>query len=143
LFSGGGQGALPGQLAYVASKGSIWRLTETLAEELRGQEIYVNAIAPGMVDTKMTQQMMAAGPQNIGERFFAQSQKKIAQGGDSPIEAAKLVEFLLSERSGTLSGKILSAIWDPYNSFDLNQLQQSDIYTFKRVIDSQGGTRFN
>ena len=61
-FSGGGATApLPRFTAYGVSKGALVRLTETLAEEVREYNIQINAIAPGAVDTKLQDQVLAAG----------------------------------------------------------------------------------
>ncbi len=68
LLSGGGQGALVNFSSYVASKGGIWRLTETLAKELGSHGIRVNAIAPGAVNTKFLEDILNAGPDRAGEK---------------------------------------------------------------------------
>lgn len=142
LFSGGGQGPLPNFSAYVTSKGGIWRLTETLGAELAPHKIYLNAIAPGAVNTKLLDDLLAAGPDKVGADFYQKSIAQKEQGGTSPMKSAELVQFLLSEESSGLYGKTLSAVWDPYTQFtDLEKMSKTDIYQVRRVVETDGGTR--
>jgi NAD(P)-dependent dehydrogenase (short-subunit alcohol dehydrogenase family) len=133
LFSGGGQGALPNFSSYVTSKGAIWRLTETVAAEVLENQIYVNAIAPGAVNTRFLDDLLKAGPEKVGEAFYRKALEQQKSGGVPPEKATELALYLLSEKSKGLSGKILSALWDPYPSFvDLDKITQSDLYTMRR-----------
>jgi len=142
FFSGGGQGAQARRTAYTASKGAIWRLTESLAAEVEGKGIFVNAIAPGAVNTSFLQAVLDAGPERAGRKEYEEALRQKEKGGTPPEKAAKLVAYLMAERSAGLTGKILSAVWDPYEDFqDLAAMSRSDIYTVRRVVDAAGGTR--
>jgi NAD(P)-dependent dehydrogenase (short-subunit alcohol dehydrogenase family) len=142
LFSGGGQAAMPNFSSYVTSKGGIWRLTETLGAELAPKGVFVNAIAPGAVNTKFLDEIMKAGETRVGKDFFEKSLKQKASGGESPQKAAELVMYLLSSKSKGLFGKTLSALWDPYEKFtNLENLSRSDQYCMRRVVDEAGGTK--
>jgi NAD(P)-dependent dehydrogenase (short-subunit alcohol dehydrogenase family) len=142
LFSGGGQGPLPNFSGYATSKGGVWRLTETLGAELASKNIFMNAIAPGAVNTKLLDDLLQAGPEKVGQEFYQKSLAQKEQGGTSPQKSAELVLYLLSEKSNGLYGKTLSALWDPYKDFkDLEKMSQSDIYQVRRVVESDGGTR--
>jgi NAD(P)-dependent dehydrogenase (short-subunit alcohol dehydrogenase family) len=142
LFSGGGQAAMPNFSCYVTSKGGIWRMTETLGAELATKEIYLNAIAPGAVNTKLLDDLLKAGPEKVGQDFYNKSMKQKEAGGQGSEKAADLVKYLLSEKSKGLYGKTLSAIWDQYQDFkDLEKMSHSEIYTAKRVVDLDGNTR--
>ena len=142
LFSGGGQAAMPNFSSYVTGKGGIWRLTETLGAELASKQIYVNAIAPGAVNTKLLDDLLAAGPDKVGAEVYQKSIQQKKAGGQGSEKAADLTLFLLSEKSTGLYGKTLSAVWDPYMDFkDLAKMSKSDIFTAKRVVDFDGNTR--
>lgn len=142
LYSGGGQGPLPNFSAYAASKGAISRLTETLGAELADERIYLNAIAPGAVNTQLLDELLKAGPETVGKAFYEKSIAQKEQGGTSPLRAAELTAWLLSEKSDGLYGKTLSAVWDPYQEFTrLADLSKSDIYQVRRVVDNFGNTR--
>lgn len=142
LFSGAGQDAKPRSTAYAASKGAIWRYTESLAAEVLENNIFVNAIAPGAVNTKFLTDILNAGPDKAGKAEYEAALKQKASGGASPDKAAELVEFLLSEQAIGLSGKIISAIWDPYKELtNLAAITQSDLFNVRRIVDENGGTR--
>jgi NAD(P)-dependent dehydrogenase (short-subunit alcohol dehydrogenase family) len=134
-FVGGGEGAYPNFSSYVASKGGVARLTETVAAEFASSHIDVNAIAPGAVNTKFLDDLLATGPEQAGNENYEKSIKQKESGGVSPEKAAKLCVFLASERARGLTGKILSAVWDSYESFPehLKEITSSDVYTFRRV----------
>lgn len=141
LFSGGGQGGMSNFSAYTTSKGGIWRLTETLGAELAKDGIYLNAMAPGAVNTKLLDDLIAAGPSKVGQEVYDKSLEQKRKGGQSADKAAELTLFFLSEKARGISGKTLSAAWDPYQSFNAQELMKDDIFTFKRVVDHEGGTR--
>ncbi len=143
LFSGGGQGPQARRTAYTASKGGIWRFTESLGSELKEDKIYVNAVAPGAVNTKFLEDVLTAGEEKAGKDAYSEALRQKAEGGAGTAPAAKLVAWLLSEKSAGLTGKVLSAQWDEYEKFtDLAKMSASDLFTFKRVINEQGATRW-
>src|SRR4029453_18367084 len=88
--------------------------TETLAEELRGTGIDANAVAPGALNTRLLDEILAAGPEKVGTGFYERAVKQKSEGG-SPLEkGAALCAFLLSAESDGISGRLLSAVWDPW-----------------------------
>lgn len=142
LFSGGGQGSYERYSSYVAAKGAIWRLTETLGAELAPFGVFVNAIAPGAVNTRFLDDLLNAGPERVGQQTYDRALKQKASGGTSPDKAADLVEYLFSKASTGLYGKTLSALWDDYRGLDAVAASKTDLYTMKRVVTQSGGTRF-
>lgn len=134
-FVGGGEGALPNFSGYVASKGAIARLNETLAAELKDFNIDVNAIAPGAVNTKMLDDLLAAGPGRVGQETYERFLKQKQEGGTPPQKAAELALFLASGEADGISGKIISAVWDNYSKFPLfkNDISKSDVYNLRRT----------
>jgi len=140
-FSGGGEGAFPNFTAYSASKGAIVRFTESLAEELKDFGITVNAIAPGAVNTQLLDQVLSAGPEKIGKNFYKKSLKQKSEGGVSPEKAAEIILFLASDAASSLSGKIISAVWDNQKTIleHLKEIQNSDIYNFRRIKPKDRG----
>jgi NAD(P)-dependent dehydrogenase (short-subunit alcohol dehydrogenase family) len=136
-FSGGGAGySRPNFSAYAVSKAGVVRFTEILADELREYNIQVNAVAPGMIETKMLKGILKAGPEKSG-RDFEQVQKRAKEGFDSPEVVADLVCFLASGSSDWLSGKIISAVWDPWKEWrDKGKPKDmSDLYVLRRIDD--------
>ena len=135
-FSGGGDGPLPNFSAYSASKVAIVRLTETLAEEVKAYSIDINAVAPGAVNTKILEDALAAGESQVGKERYQALLKQKEEGGVSPEKAAELCVFLASDASDGLTGKLISAIWDDYKSWDkkkIEEIMKGDLYKLRRV----------
>lgn len=140
-FSGGGEGPFPRFTAYSASKGAVIRFTESLAEELYGNKIYVNAIAPGAVNTRLLEEVLATGKEKVGEKFYKASLAQKKKGGVSPKKAVELIKFLISSESRDLSGKVISAVWDDWKESPkhLKTIMHSDIYNFRRIKPADRG----
>ena len=141
LSGGGASGPLPRMSAYAASKGAIVHFTETLAHELKGSGIDVNALAPGPLNTRLLDQILAAGPQKVGADFHAKSLKQKKDGG-APLEAgAGLCAFLLSAASDGITGRLISAQWDPWKTLSSRrrELEAGDVYTLRRIVPKDRG----
>jgi len=141
LSGGGATAPLPRLSAYAASKAAVVRFTETLAEELRGSHIDVNAIAPGALNTRLLDEVIAAGPEKVGTAFYQRSLKQKADGGAPLEKGAALCAFLLSSESDGISGRLLSAVWDPWSDLPGRraELEESDIYTLRRIVPKDRG----
>jgi NAD(P)-dependent dehydrogenase (short-subunit alcohol dehydrogenase family) len=136
LSGGGATAPLPRLSAYAASKAAVVRFTETLAEELRGTHIDVNAIAPGALNTRLLDEVIAAGPDKVGKAFYDRAMKQKADGGAPLAKGAALCTFLLSSESDGIAGRLLSAVWDPWSELPARraELEGSDIYTLRRIV---------
>lgn len=142
LLSGGGATKpLPYLSAYAASKAAVVRFGETLAEEVRGLNIDVNAVAPGALNTRLLDELLEAGPEKVGRALYEQSLKQKQQGGTPLERGASLCVFLASAASDGITGKLISAVWDPWERFSehLDDLRGSDIYTLRRIIPQERG----
>jgi 3-oxoacyl-[acyl-carrier protein] reductase len=141
LSGGGATAPLPRISAYAASKVAIVRLTETLAEELRDAHIDVNAIAPGALNTRMLDEVLAAGPEKVGQSFYERALKQRDEGGAPLEKGAALAVFLASAVSDGITGRLLSAVWDDWASLPekREQLAHSDIYTLRRIVPEDRG----
>lgn len=140
-FSGGGDGPFPNFTAYSASKGAILRFTESLAAELKEHHIFVNAIAPGAVNTSLLSQVLSAGPKKVGKEFYKRSLIQEKDGGISPKKAAELVLFLAGANSTSLTGKFLSAVHDHQEKYikHLKKIITTDIYNLRRIKPKDRG----
>jgi 3-oxoacyl-[acyl-carrier protein] reductase len=136
LSGGGATNPLPRISAYAASKAAVIRFIETLAEEVRDYSIDVNAIAPGPLNTRMLDEILKAGPEKVGKVFYDRSIQQKETGGASLDKGADLAVFLASARSDGISGKLISAVWDPWKSLPdrLDDLRSTDIYTLRRIM---------
>lgn len=135
-FSGGGATQpRPCFSAYAAAKAGVVRLVETLAAEWQDLAIDINAVAPGAINTRLTEEIVALGPDRAGAKEYESAQQQRDAGGASTERMFGLIDFLLSERSNGLSGKLISAQWDPWEKFPdyLDALAQSDVYNLRRI----------
>lgn len=134
LSGGGATSPRSNFSAYACSKSAIVRFTETLAMEVKDYGIDVNAIAPGIVNTRMMEEIINAGD-SAGQEEVAIAVKVRREGGSPPELAAELAVFLASINSDGLSGKLISAVWDKWKEFNKNidEINASAIYTIRRV----------
>lgn len=88
-----------GQVNYSAAKGALHAATKSLALEVASRGITVNAVAPGIIDTAMTQGSFSAD--DIARRV------PMKRAGKAE-EVADLVGFLASERAAYISGQVIS-----------------------------------
>ena len=141
LSGGGATNPLPRISAYAASKAAVVRFAETLAEEVRDFGIDVNSIAPGALNTRMLEEVLAAGPEKVGSAFFDRSMKQKQSGGAGLEPGASLAVFLASEASNGITGRLISALWDNWESWPehLAELAPSDMYTLRRISGRDRG----
>ncbi len=141
LSGGGATNPLPRISAYAASKAAVVRFTETLSLEVAEHGIDVNSVAPGALMTRMMEQLIAAGPGKVGAAFYDRM-TKIAEDGGTPLEkGAALCVYLGSAASDGITGRLISAQWDPWQRLHEHKadLAGSDIYTLRRVVPADRG----
>jgi NAD(P)-dependent dehydrogenase (short-subunit alcohol dehydrogenase family) len=139
LSGGGATKPLPFISAYAASKAGIVRFGETLAEEVRGA-IDVNMVAPGALNTRLLDEVLAAGAAVVGEAFHAAARKQAEAGGTPLHVGAELCVFLASSAADGITGKLISAPWDPWPRFAAEKERlNGDVYTLRRIVPEERG----
>jgi NAD(P)-dependent dehydrogenase (short-subunit alcohol dehydrogenase family) len=128
LSGGGATGPRPNFSAYATAKAGLVRFTETLARELDGSGVDVNAIAPGALNTRMRDDVLAAGPERAGAEYHEARER-----GETSFEpATRLAVFLASAASDGISGRLLAALWDDWAA--LKPPLDPDVYTLRRIL---------
>jgi short-subunit dehydrogenase len=113
VMGGGGLGAAQvdgGVSAYSCAKAALYRLVEVVHAEVNGRGIDINCVLPGLVDTGIVDQALAAGPA-LGA-IYETSLKARSGGGTSPDVAAEVIVRLLDDACSGVSGRLISARWD-------------------------------
>lgn len=90
-----------GQCNYAASKAGVIALTKSVAKELASRNIRANAVAPGFIQTKMTEKL----PEEIRAKMLENI--PLARFGD-PADVANVVLFLASDASAYVTGQVIS-----------------------------------
>ena len=98
IASTSGQTGLPGQVNYSAAKAGLIGATKALAKEVGKRNILVNAVAPGLIATKMTENLPL-------ENFLPHI--PLGRIG-TPSDVANCVSFLCSKRSNYITGQVLA-----------------------------------
>ncbi|HTX67077.1 MAG TPA: SDR family oxidoreductase [Opitutaceae bacterium] len=144
-FSGGGASkARPNFSAYGAAKTAVVRLVETIAAEARAESLDINAVAPGAINTRMTDEVLRLGPAVVGEAEYQAARRPAARSAEALQKALGLVDWLLAPASDGISGRLLAATWDPWSSLEARRdaLAPSDVYTLRRIVPEDRGLKF-
>ena len=141
LSGGGATSPMPRISAYAASKAAIVRFAESLALEVGDFGIDVNALAPGALNTKMLDLVLSAGPAGVGQAYYDRMVKTKAEGGTPLVTGAALAVFLGSAESDGITGRLLSAVWDPWAKLQTHraELAATDVFTLRRIIPKDRG----
>ena len=133
-FSGGGStGPRVNFSAYGIAKTAIVRFTETIANELKKHDVFVNAVAPGAINTRMVEEILSCGDRAGDE--LSDAIKRKSKGGDDPRHICELIIYLASNDSHGITGKLISAIWDPWQNSEFQDLLRTDadVATLRRI----------
>jgi short-subunit dehydrogenase len=141
LFSGGGATtARPLFLPYSLSKTALVRFVENFSSEHLSSEIAINAIAPGVLPSKMQLEIMQSSITR-DTRDWELASNSLSSNERTHLNLLSLCSFLMSNRSDGISGKIISAEWDDWQSWPahIEELSQSDLYTLRRITGRDRG----
>ena len=135
MFSGGGvSGQRQNFSPYVLSKIALVKLVEILALEFNNKNIRINAISPGIINSKMTRLILKEN-KNVGFKELKKIKKEIVKSKKSLEKIYNLINLLSKKKGKQISGKIISSRWDRFdkwNSKDIKRLISYDLFTLRR-----------
>ncbi len=136
MSGGGATKPLPQLSSYAAAKAGVVRFTETLAVELKDFHIDVNAVAPGILFTKLVGDFLDVGQETLGKAYFDEVAKQKKDAQPSFDIATSLCVYLASKESDGITGRLISAVWDPWEDLQKFRadLDATDIYTLRRIV---------
>ena len=145
-FSGGGATkARENFSAYGSAKTAIVRLVENCAAEWTGKAVDINAIAPGAIPTRLTDEVIALGPEIAGKAEYEGALRLKEKGGHALERTRDLVRWLLSSASDRVSGRLIAAVWDPWEKLSAHvpMLASSDIFMLRRILPEERGAKWD
>jgi NAD(P)-dependent dehydrogenase (short-subunit alcohol dehydrogenase family) len=129
VSSGVGFAAIPMLSAYVVSKTALYRLSENLAAETRGQGVMVFAIDPGLVRTAISESALSCGEPSIQQWF---TDAFASQEDVSAESAAALVAYLASGAADVLSGRNIDVSDDVAQMVArAKEIEEHDLYVLR------------
>jgi NAD(P)-dependent dehydrogenase (short-subunit alcohol dehydrogenase family) len=141
VFSGGGASTpFPRYTAYACSKVGVVRFVESVALEMDGDGVAINAIAPGFVATRMHQQTLAAG-EAAGCEYLERTKADLEGGGVPPELGAEAACFFISDATAGITGRFVAAPWDDWRNWPPRraQIAGSELFTLRRIIPRDRG----
>ncbi len=130
LFAGGGASTpYPNLTAYACSKVAVVRFAESVAQEMQPFGIEINALAPGLVATRMIEQTKKAG--------YGSPNVPVVE----PEVAARAAAFLISEAANGITGKFVAPNYDDYARWPdhIADLRATDAFTLRRIVPKDRG----
>lgn len=120
--------------AYASGKAGLVRFVETFAEELIETRIRINAIAPGVLPSRMMHEILS-DPGKSGQTEVELAGIRLQDNLWDKGKVLSLCDFLISDKSTEISGKLISANWDNWVEWPkhMNELKHSDLYTLRRI----------
>jgi 3-oxoacyl-[acyl-carrier protein] reductase len=130
LTGAGAEGPRPNFSAYSACQSALARFAETVAEEVRDSNVQVNCMHPGATYTSLTDDILRA-QELAGWKEIQDATHLRANGGTPPEKQVQLAQFLCSERSNHISGKLIS-VHDDWKKLEHNNAH-TELYTLRRL----------
>ena len=137
LSGGGATKPMPYITSYAASKAGLVRLIESIALESEFANISCIALAPGLLKTQMLDQVLSQDPEIVGTKFHESMQTSASKGEDATERAVEFIAKFINQPSLRLSGRLLSALWDPWEDWlkgDYKALDHPDNFTLRRIV---------
>jgi 3-oxoacyl-[acyl-carrier protein] reductase len=136
ISGGGATSPRPFFSSYATAKCGLVRFSETLAHEVAPYGITVNCISPGAMSSDLTRKIIAAGEEYAGATEYEIATRLIQENPHTENLASDLVLFLCSDQCSNITGKLISAVWDPWEKLPeySKNIMENDIFTLRRIL---------
>jgi 3-oxoacyl-[acyl-carrier protein] reductase len=121
----------PNFAVFSAGKAAVARFVESLAEEVRDQNVQINSVSPGEAYTSMTDEILEAGSR-AGAHEIEVAEHVRLTGGITADKQIQLALFLASERSNHVTGKLIH-VQDDWKKLE-HENGRPDAYTLRRHL---------
>jgi short-subunit dehydrogenase len=141
-FSGGGSTSpRPLFMSYSLSKTSLLRYVENVSAENTDKELRINAIAPGVLPSKMHTQVLANQSLRDSKDYLVSLNTLSSDENYNSEKLLNLCDFLLGDKSEGITGKLISAEWDNWAEWPnhLDKIKNSDLFTLRRISGRDRG----
>lgn len=143
ILASGGGAANPREnfSAYASAKAGLVRFVETLAAEIDEFDVRINAIAPGVMPSKMMREVVEKSAASAGKAEVLKAINSLEDRRWDSRKVLSLCDFLVSDKSRGITGKLISAEWDKWSDWPehIDQLRESDLYTLRRITGRDRG----
>ena len=136
FFSGGGVTSYRKNFGtYSISKLSLVKLIEIVSNEINNKNVRINAIAPGIIQSKMIDITME-NKKFVSKKEIKKIERDIKYSNDALKKLFKVINFLSSNKGNQITGKLISSKWDNIETWDkkkINKLINKDFYNLRRI----------
>ena len=119
------------------SKIALVKFTEILAKEFINKNIRINSIAPGIIDSKISQKILKDKKNIVSRKEILRLKKFLKISEKTTDKVYLLIKFLNSSKGKKISGKLISSMWDKPTHWDaktINKIISNDYLTMRRKV---------
>jgi len=136
FFSGGGVTSYRKNFGtYSISKLSLVKLIETVSNEINNKNVRINAIAPGIIQSKMID-ITINNRKLVSKKEIKKIERDIKYSNDALKKLFKVINFLSSNKGKQITGKLISSKWDNIETWNKNKIKKlinKDLYNVRRI----------
>jgi len=136
FFSGGGVTSYRKNFGtYSISKLSLIKLIEIVSNEINNKNVRINAIAPGIIQSKMVD-ITINNRKLVSKKEIKKIERDIKYSNDALKKLFKVINFLSSNKGKQITGKLISSKWDNIETWNKNKIKKlinKDLYNVRRI----------
>ena len=136
FFSGGGVTSYRKNFGtYSISKLSLVKFVEIVSNEINNKNVRINAIAPGIIQSKMIDATMN-NKKLVSKKEIKKIERDLKYSSDGLKKLFKVINFLNSNKGKQITGKLISSKWDnieTWNKKKIKKLINKDFYNLRRI----------